>query len=128
MSTKFKFDIESRILFVKRFGSIKPGELTDEMQQITSHSDYKGIDRLLSDLTESDLTAISTEELERHAELCRSKFKNLSAVALLAPEDLAFGVSRMFEVLSSLENVEVFRIKEDALDWLNINEIPDEII
>lgn len=128
MSTKFKFDIENRILFVKRFGSIKPGELADEMQEITSHSEFNGIDRLLSDLTEGDMTAISTEELERHAEFCRIKFKNLSAVALLAPEDLAFGFSRMFEVLSSLENVEVFRRKEDALDWLDIHELPDEIM
>lgn len=32
----------------------------------------------------------------------------------------------MFEALSSLENVEVFRRKEDALDWLKSDELPDE--
>jgi len=126
MSTKFKFDIENRILFVKRFGSIKPGELAEEMQKMTSQSEYSGIDRLLTDLTESDLTAISTDELERHAELCRNKFKNLSAVALLAPKDYTFGISRMFEMLTTLEHIEVFRETKDALEWLKINNLPDD--
>ena len=128
MSTKFKFDTKNRILFVKRYGSIQPGELTDEIKKITSYSDYNSVDRLLSDLTESNLTAVSTDELERHAGLCRNKFKDLTAVALVAPKDLAFGISRMFEVLSNLENVEVFRKKKDALDWLGIHDLPDEIM
>jgi len=51
MSTKFKFDIENRILFVKRFGSIKPGELADEMQEITSHSEFNGIDGSVNNLS-----------------------------------------------------------------------------
>ncbi len=128
MSTKLKFDTKNRILFMKRYGSIQPGELADEIQKVVSHSDYNSVDRIISDLTESDFTTVSTAEMNKFAEFCRNKFNDISAIALIAPKDLSFGISRMFVILSSLENVEVFREKKDALDCLGIHDLPDEIM
>ena len=76
MSTKLKFDTKNRILFMKRYGSIQPGELADEIQKVVSHSDYNSVDRIISDLTESDFTTVSTAEMERFAEFCSVDFQN----------------------------------------------------
>jgi len=126
VSTKFKIDTENRTVFVKRNGLISPGEPTDAMQKITIDSDFKNINKLLSDLSKSDLSAISNEEWSRHAEFCKKIFKNLTAVAIVAPTDHSFGISRWFELSSGLENVMVFRDIKDALKWIEANNLPED--
>ena len=53
------------------------------------------------------------------------KIKQLT-VAIIAPKDLTFGISRMFEILSDLENIKVVREKKDALGWLEIKNLPED--
>ncbi len=125
MSFKFKIDTVKRIVFVKRFGLILPGEFGNALQEITCHPDFKNIDKLLTDATDSDVSTISTAELTKHAAFCKNKIKHLT-VAIIAPKDLTFGISRMFEILSDLENIKVVREKKDALGWLKIKNLPED--
>ena len=124
MTTSFKIDAENQIVFVRRSGRISPGEPIKEMQRIAAESDYKNITKLLSDLSNSDLTAISDEEWSRHAMLCKKIFANLKSIAIVAHEDYSFGISRWFEMSSGLGNTMVFRDMKDALKWLGINSLP----
>jgi hypothetical protein len=125
MSTKFIFDIENRIVFIKRFGLVGPGEIGDTMREITCHPEFKNVDKLLVDATASDHSKISTGELTQYAKFCENELKNLT-VAIVAPQDLSFGVSRMVEILSNLENIKILRKKKDALEWLEIENFPED--
>ena len=64
-----------------------------------------------------DLTAT---ELEQMAKYAKTKFLTPSKAALVAPSDLAFGLSRIHEVYRQDDFVveNVFRTEQEARDWL----------
>ena len=78
----------------------------------------------LTDLSEGDASQISTDGLRRFAIFTEQVFiKNevkLSKTAVYAPKDLAFGLSRMYEIMidESPENFYVFKDIDKAKRWL----------
>jgi hypothetical protein len=60
------------------------------------------------------LVALDAKYTEQHGLLMRS--------AIVAPSDLAFGMSRMYQILSDgdLHSVGVFRSLSDAEEWLGV--------
>lgn len=128
MGTTFQIDTEKRVIFIKRFGLIQPKELNSEIQKIIEHPDYKNVDKVFSDFSESNLSKLSITELVEHAMFCRKAFKDLEFVAVVSPNNLPLGISSMFDVLSKIENLKIFRKKEDALYWLDIKDLPDDFI
>lgn len=70
-----------------------------------------------------DLTAglnLSTSELRSIAEYGKASFTNYSKIAIVAPSNLTFGLSRIHEVYREVDNFQegVFRTEEEALEWL----------
>ena len=63
---------------------------------------------------------LSSAQLQELSEYAQSKFLPPSKVAIVASEDLAFGLSRVYEVFREQEQVEleIFRIEQEAIDWL----------
>lgn len=66
----------------------------------------------------SNLTA---EELQKLADYARSRFLLPSKVAIVAPKDLEFGLSRIYEVYreEGLVKHRVFRTEQEARVWLS---------
>lgn len=61
------------------------------------------------------------DEIEKIAEYGKRKFIKPNKVAIIAPDDLAFGEMRAFEVYREQEELSVargFRNEEQALAWL----------
>lgn len=68
----------------------------------------------------------STEEIEQIANYGKLKFTEKNRIAMVAPQDLAFGTLRTFEVYrdqNSPSISRVFRTKEDAMKWLEEQQV-----
>ena len=68
---------------------------------------------------------LTNTELRQLAESGKTKFMFPSKVAIVAPKDLAYGLSRIYEVYRKQEQTEtrVFRTEKEALEWLKTSKI-----
>ena len=78
---------------------------------------------LLVDLRPSESSPRSEEILQQFAGFVRTKYTGVTTrpkIAVVAPEDLSFGLARMYEAFSHSVpwDFEVFRAMDAALDWL----------
>ena len=64
-----------------------------------------------------DLTSV---KLEKIADYAKTKLMLPSKVAIVAPKDLSYGLSRVYEALRRQEGleIEIFRDEHKALSWL----------
>jgi hypothetical protein len=90
------------------------------------HAFYDNAPTLLAlcDISDADLSSISTEELkgivqftERHAEVRRG-----GKTAIAASRTLEYGMARMYEILAEAYahpvTIRAFRTREEGLQWL----------
>ena len=64
---------------------------------------------------------LPTEKIRKLAEYAKLRFSAVHAkVAIVAPDDLSFGLTRVYDVYREDSNVEqmIFRNKEQAISWL----------
>jgi hypothetical protein len=63
---------------------------------------------------------LTSTQIQELADYAKTKFSPPSRVAIVATEDLAFGLSRMYEVFRAQEmvDIEIFRHEQDAQNWL----------
>ena len=64
---------------------------------------------------------LSSEDLKKLAELAKIKLTSQSSkAAIVAPDDLTFGLSRVLDVFREDDLVEqkIFRSRAEAMDWL----------
>ena len=102
-------------------GKISLGEIIDE---IKSFYDKEPTQNNLWDLTEADISELSSSEIKAIANF--AKGYNPSRVggktAFVSPQDVAFGLSRMYGTFADLAEQEVdlmvFRSLEDAMKWI----------
>ncbi|MCP3926368.1 MAG: hypothetical protein GY714_27720 [Desulfobacterales bacterium] len=125
MGIKYIIDKEKKIIFVKRFGAISPEEFINGMLEITAHKDFSKANKLYSDMSVSNLSTLSLEELNQYARFCGEKLNQL-LIIVVVPQNLNFGVSRLFETLLNQGNIKFVKEKTDALRWLDINCLPDD--
>ncbi len=80
----------------------------------------------LIDLREADSRSRSSQALRYLSEQTRSHYADtdaMSKVAIVAPDDLSFGLSRMYDSITdeNAEDVAVFRTSAEACEWLEID-------
>ena len=104
-------------------GDLRLEDLRQGVGQLCHHPEFNKIDKMLTDLSPYTDLEISAEEIERQAIQVaaglRSKFLK---VAIVAPHDLVFGVSRMFTSFANHDAIGVFRNKHDACSWLKVRD------
>lgn len=120
MTTKMIIDNEQSAAFIRRTGHINPGEMLEGTKDLESNSFFKNIRKSLSDSSAADFLDISSNEFESYALYCKTTLKDVK-IAIVAPSDLSYGLARMFEILSNLENLLVTREMKEALSWLNVS-------
>lgn len=119
MATEIVIDNKQYTAFIKRTGLIKPGEMLQGTKDIISDPSFAEIRKSLSDISTADFSDISADEFEWHARYCREKFTGIK-VAIVAPRDDLFGITRRFEILSDMKELLVTRDVNEALSWLDI--------
>ena len=108
-------------------GDISDSDLLPSYNQLYQNENWKpGFDEIV-DLRNADLSDVTSEGLERLS----STVKHITAgkcevfkTAVIAPDDLPFGLARVYEAVSvdTPERVRVFRDLKRAFEWLEIED------
>jgi hypothetical protein len=114
-------DHESDITIHTVSGPTTSHELLDA---IRAFYDGKPTRLSLWDMSEASLAETTTEDIKAVIQggLPLIRGREGGKTAIVAPEDLAYGLARMYQAFTELEAVPfahmVFRSKQEALDWL----------
>jgi hypothetical protein len=120
---EYHLDEEISAVVAEVEGIVGDDELLDYTRRIFNDAAARRVDHELFDITraakESKVTA---EGIRKIAEFWTSEYANMAGgkLALVAPVELAFGLSRMYQGLrdDGPDHIRVFRDREAARQWL----------
>lgn len=118
MSHNIVFERDAQIARIVLHGSVSVADILDALDAITSDGVFV-CKRRLWDLRGCQLN-VTAQELQQVAKVGQSRDVSGSRGALLADDDLNFGLSRLHEIYRQSEFIEVkvFRDELQALTWL----------
>lgn len=115
----YEIDKERRLVMSTGAGELTKADVLSHQDQLLKDPDFDPSFSQLADLTHVtglDITAADVHKLTQ-----RNVFSPTSRRAVIANNDLAYGLARMFEQLRETkgeQGIRVFRKLEDALDWI----------
>ncbi len=115
----YKIDKERKLVMSTAAGELIKDEVLTLQDQLRKDPDFDPNFSQLSDLTHVTAMNITGAEMQELAE--RTAFSPKARRAVIASNDLAFGLARMFEQIREAKGdlgIRVFRKLEDALDWI----------
>ncbi|MGC1268541.1 MAG: hypothetical protein WA853_19855 [Candidatus Acidiferrum sp.] len=119
MPAFYKIDKERRLVLSSGTGIFNLEDARLHQERLLADPDFDPSYAQLLDFTHTtqiDLTAADIQQLA-----LRNIFSPNSRRAILVPNDLAYGLGRMYEILreaSGERGIRIFRNLEDALDWV----------
>ena len=120
MPAFYRIDKQKRLIVSTASGVLTLDDVLKQQQQLLKDSDFDPSFSQLVDFDDVTEVAVATDDVRRMAE--KSIFEPGTRRALVAQKsDVAFGLSRMFEILRNLkgdEGVRAFRDRKQALTWL----------
>jgi hypothetical protein len=129
MSIAYRVDHDARVVVAVGQGILTEAEFIEYQREVWSRPDVAGYSELgdLSRVTKIDMASDQIENLARAAASMDEKTSN-SRLAIVAPADLSFGLSRMFQTHRELNpqstrHIGVFRTIEEALAFLGIDHL-----
>lgn len=127
MPHKIHYDRDSKTIFIKRKGLADVDDFLDGMNKILQIPEFKDAKVLFSDLSDVTLKKVNTAKLKKYSRFCNENVKNVQGM-ILAPDNLTYGICRVFEAFSNLTSIMIFRELDDVLNTLSIKELPKEIL
>ena len=125
MSIKFQFDPSQNLVRITIKGTFSLEDFKTTMEQLTGSKEYAPDINALWDLRELDFSSINEAYWRQILEIRKKHPKrNKACLAHVVRGDFAFGMMRMYQILSSHQSDElhqqvmVFRSMEDAEQWL----------
>ena len=98
-------------------------ELCSGLDKLIRHPDFVGITKVIVELTYESCRDTSNEEVTRNAKVTMAALQNRPfRIALVAPHDLTYGLCRMFISYAEHCDIEVFRSRREACDWMQVLE------
>jgi hypothetical protein len=119
MPVFYKIDKERRVVLSSGSGTLTIADAKVHQQRLASDPDFDPSFSQIADFTQFTQFDLSSEDIRQMAE--RSLFSPESRRAFIVPNDFAFGLARMFEILRDLageKGIRVCRSLEEALDWV----------
>jgi hypothetical protein len=119
MPAFYEIDKERRLVLTSGTGVFNKAEALAHQERLLADPDFDPSYSQLLDfthITKFDFTAADVQQLA-----LRNVFSPESRRAFLVPNDLAFGLGRMFEILREAEGergIRIFRDLEEALNWV----------
>ena len=111
--------------FISKYeGTISDEEVLNAYNDFFQGKEWRPGLNELADLSDANVSLITNQGISRLVELNKRVFKahNIDSVktAVYAPEDLPFGLARMYSILAedSPENIDVFRDFFEAKSWI----------
>jgi hypothetical protein len=109
-----------QLLFIEGRGVLSDDDVTAMMKGAIAHSEAGDLIGVLLNLTHVDDMGTSQDAVKWAAATSRRTTPvHGLRFAVVAPEDIAFGLARMYELLRDQEgSIHVFREYDPALQWL----------
>ena len=121
MPLEFCYDSTKKIIRGKITSPFVAAELRDALQGMVNAGNFPPDVPVLWDVRGVDFREIDSE-LMRQLNSIRKQYpqRGNARIALIAPTDLAYGMSRMYELLSAdmPQTIMVFRTVEEGERWL----------
>lgn len=115
----YTIDKERRLVLTTGSGVITLADAVSHMDKLSKDPDFDPSFSQIVDFTQVTRIELSADEIRRLAQ--RTIFSVTSRRAFIAPDEVAFGIGRMFQILRGLEGeqgIRIFRSLEEALDWV----------
>jgi hypothetical protein len=115
-------DRENKLARVTARGKVNVLELRDIYSEIIKHGDWQAGFNILCDYREIKNFDVSSQDIDEISEWQKSVDEKIGSgkCAVVASKDSVFGMSRMWEMVSSerSQHICVFRDFNDAITWL----------
>jgi hypothetical protein len=120
VSISYKIFKSYNLFYLRIEGEMQLTGLGQARQQILNDADFSPTLSQLVDLRFAQLATLSLNQIRALAS--SSIFERGIKRALVAPTDVEFGVSRMFEIFNEpqRQQVKVFRSLKQACEWLGV--------
>ena len=126
MPIDYRIDHERHLVLAEGSGAVTADEIFAYQREAWTRTDVQGYDEIVDMSRVERIVEPSTEGMRRLAALS-AKADPLGGgtkFAIVAPQDFAFGLGRMYEAYRALnerstKQVAVFRTREEAFRWLS---------
>ena len=127
MPITYKLKPDEKLVILTHVGAVSDDEFLSFYKALLKDTRFDKSFNLLVDLRQAESSVRSTAALSEFSQFVQRQFVNTTArtkVAVVASEDISFGLARMYEVLSDAVPWEfvVFRTAKAALAWLGLSE------
>lgn len=115
----YKIDKERRLVLSSGSGLFSLSEAKAHQQRLLNDRDFDPSFSQIADFSQFTKFDLSANEIRQMAE--KSVFSAQSRRAFIVPNDFAFGLGRMFQILRDLageKGIRICRTLEEALDWV----------
>ena len=119
MPSSYVIDKERKLVITTAWGDCNADDVLEFRKQVLKDRDFDPSFSQLADFTGVTKVDVSPDEVRMLA--TKSLFSTQSRRALVADNQVIFGLSKMFGILRSLRGeklIRVFRTRSEALDWL----------
>ena len=121
MAVEYRFNREKEILYITIIGSFTPEDIEKTAAYITKSNEFSPEVNTVWDIRFANFTNISLDYQEKLKNI-RKRFpqRGKAKIALVADNDLSFGLARMYEQLSAElpRKLKVFKKLNEAEKWL----------
>ncbi len=130
MSVEYKFNEESNFLYSRFYGVLTDEDLRNQAQAVVDDPRIQQGVKEIVDLRGVDTVEASTDSIGVVINIDKEHSEKLAGqkTAIVAPRELLYGLSKIYEVLYELSqapaNVKVFRDMGEARKWLELK--PEE--
>ena len=119
MPSSYVIDKERKLVITTAWGDCNADDVLEFRKQVLKDRDFDPSFSQLADFTGVTKVDVSPDEVRMLA--TKSPFSTQSRRALVADNQMIFGLSKMFGILRNLRGeklIRVFRTRNEALDWL----------
>ena len=119
MPAFYKIDKDRRLVLTTAWGVFTYADALSHQRKPTEDPDFDPRFSQIADFTQVTQFDVTDDDVHRFAQ--SSIFSPVSRRAILMPNEAAFGLGRMYEILRGFEGekgIRVFRTIEEALEWV----------
>jgi len=119
MPVGYKIDKEHKLVMSTAYGVVTREDILFHQQKLEADPDFRRTFSQLADFTRMAKLEINATDIASFA--AKTIFAPESRRAIIVPDDEAFGLARMFEILRDSKGesgVRVFRSVEEGFDWI----------
>ena len=121
----FDFKPEHKLVVCRQVGAVEDEEFISSYRSLFEGGRFDPPMDLVVDLRLADSSRRSQDAIRDFAEYLKEWMRNTdkkSRIVVIAPQDVSFGLARMYEAYAESAHVDftVFREADEALEWLGV--------